>query len=368
MAVNVTEIVEEFRAADQQAYLEQYPFADLKYASVFPEQYRSGLKWQAIEAETGAKVAADVVSFNSRAPRKGRPLPGKVSADMPKIEIARDKVETDFNTYRQLMNDLQSVNNAGARSNVLKQVIDWRYEDAPFVVDGVRARLEWIAKRIASTGKYSLTLDNNEAGVQTKIDVDFGIPANQKVYSSADWSDEAGDPIADFKARRAAARANGKILRFAYMEQDTFDIMAANAKVQAFVATYVQNALNLQQVPDLAAVNAGLNRQGLPTIIIWDSFVTIEGKDGSQESVSGWQSGNVLFSESAQLGNTQYTLSADEYVNVGTAQKTKSGIVLVKTWGIEDPITVITKGTAYATPVLNNAKNLHILYTNNPTT
>lgn len=363
MAVNVTEIVEEFKAADQQAYLEQYPFAELKYASVFPEQYKSGLKWSAIEAETGAKVAADVVSFNSRAPRKGRPLPGKVSADMPKLEIARDKVETDFNTYRQLMNDLQGVNNAGARSNVLKQVIDWRYEDAPFVVDGIRARLEWIAKRIASTGKYSLTLTNNEGGVQTKVDVDFGIPGAQVVNAAKVWSDSTSLPIDDFKARRAAARAKGKILRYAFMEQDTFDAFAANASVQKFAATYFANALDIAQVPSLATVNSALTSQGLPIIIIWDSFVTIEGKDGAQTTESGWQSGNILFSETPILGNTQYTLSADEYVNVGTAQKTKSGIVLVKTWGIEDPITVITKGTAYATPVLNNAKNLHILKT-----
>lgn len=363
MAVNVTEIVEEFRAADQQAYLDQYPFGELQFQSVFPEQYRSGLKWQAIEAETGAKVAADVVSFNSRAPRKGRPLPGKVSADMPKIEIARDKVETDYNTYRQLMNDLQTVNNAGARANVLQQVIDWRYEDAPFVVDGVRARLEWIAKRIASTGKYNLTLINNEAGVQTTVDVDFGIPASQVVNATKDWSDPTHNPTDDFKARRVEARKKGKILRFAYMEQDTFDTLVSNPLFQKFAATYVSNSLGMTQVPDLASANAALNRQGYASIVIWDSFVTIEGKDGNQTTVSGWEPGNVLFSESAQLGNTQYTLSADEYVNVGQAVKSKSGIVLVKTWGIEDPITVITKGVAYATPVLNNAKNLHILKT-----
>ena len=256
MAVNVTEIVEEFRAADQQAYLERYPFAELQYQSVFPEQYSSSLSWKAIEAQTGAKVAADVVSFNSRAPRKGRPVPGKVSGDIPKIEIARDKVETDLNTYRQLMNDLQGVNNPGARSNILRQIIDWRYEDAPFVVDGVRARLEWIAKRIASTGKYSLTLVNNEAGVQTKVDVDFGIPgANIKGVAKL-WSAADADPVADIRGRRNAARAQGKILRFMYMEQETFDTLAANAAFQKFTASYVANALSIQQVPDLAAANA----------------------------------------------------------------------------------------------------------------
>jgi len=63
------------------------------------------------------------------------------------------------------------------------------------------------------------------------------------------------------------------------------------------------------------------------------------------------------------LGDSPYTLTADEYVTVGHATKTKSGIVLVKTFGEEDPITVVTKGVAYTTPVLNGALSTHILKT-----
>jgi hypothetical protein len=363
MAVNVTDIVKDFKEVDAQAYLEAYPFADLKYRSVFPEKYQSGLTWKQIEAQTGAKVAADVVAFNSRAPRKGRPLPGKASGDMPKIEIARDKTESDFNTYRALMNDLGQVNNAGARSNILGQIMDWRYDDQVFAVDGVTSRLEWISKQIASNGKYSLTLTNNEAGVQTKLDVDFGIATANRVNAVKDWSDASADIVADIEARRDAARTKGKILRYMYTDQSTVNQASKNAGFQKFTATYAAVALGMQQRPDLESMNAALSRQGLPIFVLWDSFVAIEGKDGNQVTESGWVAGNVTFSESLQLGDTQYTLTADEYVSVGQATKTKSGIVLVKTWGIEDPITVITKGVAYATPVLNAAPNIHILKT-----
>ena len=85
------------------------------------------------------------------------------------------------------------------------------------------------------------------------------------------------------------------------MEQDTFETMVANRNVQKFVATYVANALALAQVPSLAEVNAALTRHGLPSIVIWDSLVTIEGKDGRQVVESGWEAGNVAFSESDQL-------------------------------------------------------------------
>lgn len=364
MAVNVNEIIADFRMADAQAYIEQYQFSDLQYASVFPEQYRPGLTWKSIEAQLGATVMADVVSFNSRAPRKGRPTPGRASGDMPKIEIARDKVESDFNEYRALMNELGGVNNAVARGSILQQIIDWRYEDGPFAVNGVRARLEYLSKRIASTGKYNLTLVNNEAGVQTTQAVDFGIPSSQVVDAGTPWTDAANaDPIADIRARKNAATAKGRRLQFMYMEQETFELMANNPKVKDFTATYVAAALNLQQIPSLQTLNTALSAQGLPQIVIWESNLVAEGKSGSQTNVTGWRKGNISFTETAQLGNVQYTLSADEFVNAGVATKTKSGIVLVKTWGEEDPITVITKGIAYATPVLNNAKNVHILRT-----
>lgn len=363
--VNVTNIIGEFREADAQAHLDLFQFGTLRYQSVFPEKYQSGLTWKQIEAQTGAKVMADVVSFNSKAPRKGRPLPGKASGDMPKIEVARDKTETDFNTYRQLMNDFGGVNNAGARSNILKQIIDWRYDDQVFVVDGVQARHEWLAKQIASNGKYSLTLTNNEAGIQTKTDVDFGIPAANRANAAKDWTDPTADIIADIENRRDVARKakRASILRYMWMELDTFNIMTKNAGVQKFTATYAAVALNMQSRPDLETVNAALARQGLPIIVLWDSFVTVEDKAGNQETVSGWVEGNVTFSESLQLGDSPYTLTADEYVTLGTATKTKSGIVLVKTWGEEDPITVVTKGVAYTTPVLNTASTNHILKT-----
>ena len=361
--INVQELLPEYRQADAQAYIETYPFEELPFQSSFPLLYQPDLTWRGVEAEFGAKVMADVVAFNSRAPRKGRSVPTKISGDIPKIEIARDKVETDFNTLRALENSVRLLPDGPTKKQAMQRVLDWHYDDQTFAVDGVNARLEWIAKQIASKGSYSLTLVNNEAGIQTKIDVDFGIPSSQIVNASKPWSDPKADIIGDIKIRKKAAKARNRKLVFMTMEDDTFEDIASNEGVQKYCATYITNALNLQQTPDLATVNAAFKRQGLPTIRIWESAMVAEGKDGSQEAITGWEEGNIVFHETSELGNTQYTMSADEYVKAGVAQKTKSGIILLKTWGEEDPITVITKAVAYATPVLNNSKNIHILKT-----
>jgi len=361
--MTINQLIPEFRLADAQAYLNAYPFEELKYSSLFPEEYTSDLTFQSLEANTGAKVAAAVVAFNSRAPRFGRPTPGKITGDIPKIEIARDKVETDFNQYRKLISDLRAVGPTG-QADVKRRIIEWIYGDQPFVVDGVRARLEWLAKRVASTGGYSLTLVNNEQGVKTTVDVDFGIPSSNKVNASVYWNDHLNaDPILDFKAVVQNAKNKGKVIRYAFMDQATFDNMVACTKFQKFVAGYIANALQLVNEPSLEQANAALRNRALPQVVIWESDVTIEGKDGSQTIDSGWEPGRVCFTATERIGAVQYTLSADEFVEQTQAQKTKSGIVLVKTWAQEDPITVITKGVAYATPVLGSYSGTFLLST-----
>lgn len=362
--INVQELVPEFRRADAQAYITTYPFDALQYQTAFPLEFQTTLKWTGLEAQFGAKVMAAVTDFNSAAPRFGRNTPTKVEGDMPKIEIARDKVETDFNTLRELEDAVRRLPAGPTRREAAQRILDWHYEDQVFARNGIEARNEWLAKRIASTGAYKLTQINNEQGIQTVSDVSFQIPVTNFLNATKDWSDPDADIIGDIRRIKAAARlANKPIPQFAWCEDTTVELMAKNAGVQKFCATYITTALGLQKEPTLNDINSSLKTQGLPIFKIWKSEMVQESKSGEQTVVSGWEPGHVSFSVTEQLGKTQHTTSADEYVQAGVATKTKSGIVLIKTWGIEDPITVVTKGTAYCTPVLFNAKATFILKT-----
>lgn len=362
--INIQQLLPEFRQADAQAYIESYPFEELQYRSAFPLKYNPTLRYSGIEAQLGAKVMGSVVGFNSRAPRFGRPTPTKIEGDIPKIEIARDKVESDFNTLRDLENAVRLLPNGPTRREAAQRVLDWHYEDQVFAVNGVEARNEWLAKRIASTGKYSLTLTNNEQGIQTTVDVDFAIPDANFLSAATPWTNADADIIGDIRRVKAAAKAaNRPVPKFMWCEESTIDIVAQNAGVQKFVSTYVANALGIQAEPGLEEINRALRSKGLPVFKVWESAMVQENKDGSQTTVSGWEPGHVTFTVTEQLGDTQHTTSADEYVKAGVAQKTKSGIVLIKTWGLEDPITVVTKGTAYCTPVLNNSRGVFVLRT-----
>jgi len=362
MAIDITKLVPSFNAAELQAYINEYNLGDLQFKSFFPSLFTPSLTFEALQADFSAKVAADVVAFDSRAPRKGRNLPGKVTGDIPKVEIAKVKKESDLNIFRQLQAAVNNANSAGARAQIFRRIIDWIYGDSTAVLDGVNARMEWLAKRVASTGKYKLTIVNNEAGVVTSVDVDFGIPSGNITNAAVDWDTVAtATPITDFKTKLAAARAKGISLQFAIMDRATFDRMVLTTEVQKFAASFAQNALSLTQIPNFDTVNTVLRAAGLPTIILWDSIISLESKAGAMTATTGWEDGNVLFTQTRQVGNVQWTTTADDFVTIDDSQKSNNDFVLVKVYAEQDPITMITKGLAYATPVLNGATSLFIL-------
>lgn len=362
MAINITKLVDTFNVAEMQAYINEYVLGDLQFKRFFPSLFTPNLTFEALQADFSAKVAADVVAFDSRAPRKGRNIPGKVTGDIPKVEIAKVKKESDLNIYRQLQDQLNRSTTPNVRLQIAKRIVDWIYGDSTAVLDGVNARMEFLAKRLASTGKYSLTLVNNAGGIVTAADVDFGIPAGNVTNAAVNWATSAtATPITDIKAKQAAARAVGVNLRYAIMDQATFDRFVKTTEVMNFSASFAQNALNLQQVPNLDTVNASLRSAGMPTIVIWESIINLESKAGTLTATTAWEDGRVLLTANLELGSTQWTTTADDFVTIDDSQKSNNDFVLVKVYAEQDPITMVTKGVAYATPVLNGASGLYII-------
>lgn len=360
--IKVTDLVTEFNKADLDAYIQSYMLGDLQFKTYFPSRYTTELTFKSIMAATGAKVAADVVSFDSRAPRKGRQLPSTVMGDIPKIYIEKFKKETDINIYKQLQQAAGRTNNP----QTVNALIEWIYGDSTAALDGVNARMEYLAKQAISTGKYALTPSNNPGGVSTKVAVDFQVPTANKANASVNWTaanSATSDPVKDIKALVATARGKGLKLNYITMDNDTFNGMTASVKLQQFAAGFVQNALGLQTTPNLSTVNASLSAAGLPTVRIWDSYITIEGKDGTLSSVTGWDAGAVVLSVSPTFGDTQWTDTADSQVSIDDSTKSFNDFAMIKTYAEQNPISLVTLGIAYATPVLQNANEIFILKT-----
>lgn len=341
-------LIQGLNEKDMQAVVNTYNLNAFYFPSIFPLKFNPTLTWKTLQADLGIPVAADVVAFNSSAPKKTRQILSRLQGDIPKIEIARIKEETDLNEYNQLLPFAKTTDGAQA-------LLDFIYDDVSFCFTGVNARLEWLALRALSTGKIVLDSSNN-AGVVTETAVDFLVPSANKGGVATVWSTAASaTPLANIKAKVKTAKGKGYKLGYAWMDQDTFDNLAATAEVQKAAATWVIQATDLQTTPSLDSVNKYMASNGLPQIIIVESYVTIELADGTRTSVNPWEAGVVVLTTDKVLGNTYYAPLADELVTDSVATKVKRGAVLIKKFSTEDPVTETTKGMANAFPAFAGA-------------
>ena len=361
--INAQTIISEFKLADFKYVIENNPLGDLKYRQFFPLEFRSNLTFASIEATSGAKVMADIVAIGAKAPRKGREFVKSITGGMPKVEIARDLTEEDQITIQELRTAASHYPN---NVSIANQLIDKIYEDPTFCLNGVNARLEWMAKRVVSNGLYESDIVNNAAGVK-KVKIDFNIT---KTNASFDWFASnvdfaTKDPIVDIRKIVEDSIATGFPVRYMWMSRSEFNQLVKFTSVQKLCASFSQAVLNNFQQPDINQVNDAFVKNGLPTIILWNSFVNQESKAGDITSTTGWELGNITFSTEAILGATQYTLTPEFNMSFPDvmAQTISDGFILVKTFGSQDPILVSSKATAFGTPVLYNTKRMRILKT-----
>lgn len=351
--MNVTQIIPEFSAANLTAILNNNPLGDLQYRNYFPVEFKTDLNWGNIETEAGAKVMADVVAMDSDVILKGRETASIITGDIPKIETGRMMNEKGFFDLEKLRNALRANPKNQSVSNQLVQAI---YGDAIAVTNSVNATLEFLSKSLLSKGSYK-----TESGVN----IDFKIKTKN---ASLDWfspdNAKTFDPIKDLREAQKEALAKGYRFVTATMDLATFNQFVASESVIKFTASFAQNALGLAQTPTLEQVNSALRSQNLPIINIWESYISKEAKDGSLTSTSGWDLGNIHLSATESFGATQYTISPEANMDLGeTTKVTVNDLILVSTIGSAAPMRVLTKGMAFATPVLNNTKKRLILKT-----
>lgn len=360
--INSNTIIPEFTTDDFKAIVQAYPLGNLKYRGYFPLEYSPTLSFSNLEYQEGAKIMADVVALGSRAPRKGRDYFESIKGEIPKIEIARDKTEKDFINIQTLRNSRRlSPENTSIRDAFIKNI----YDDSLFCIDGVNARLEYLAKKLASTGKYELSKDNHDFSASLMID--FEVP---KIKPSKTWDKADANPIQDIMDIQELALGMGFQLAYMTTDSATLNKVLNNVNVRAFVFGVALNSSSVLPNITLERLNNELLSRNLPIFNVWNSFVSSETKSGEIVSTNAWELGNVTFSISDKLGATKYFVSPEFTMNFSDTQDkaVKDDFILVTTYGYQDPMTVSTKATSFAVPVLNNVSKTLILEATNPDT
>ena len=348
-----TPIIEGLTQGDYTSYLAKRQFEQLYWPTFFPLKNVNTLDGKTLIGAEGSRVAAMVISYDSKAPELGRKSVAIKHFDIPKIAIKRVKSEMDI-IEQQVTRAMQG-NDA---------VIEDYFNDAAFVFDSVNARQEWLALTFLSSNSIQLSTTNNPMGIVNETVIDSGMnDANKKVVSAV-WATTAAKLVTDFTAVAKAGRALGLKFKYAFMNQAAFDLAIAGSELIAFF-TGINSTVN---PIDLAAVNRLLAARNLPQIVILETYVNIENKAGAQTVVNPWSDTHVLFTPDLTQGQMFNAPIAEEIEKPIDVIQTKRGNVLVSVKKGFDPVNVTTKGEANAFPSWGNVNNCINLYTGSTST
>jgi hypothetical protein len=303
--------------------------------------------------DEGSRVAAMVISYDSKAPEAGGKSIETKHFDIPKVAITRKKTEKDI--LEHAITKVMQGQNA---------VIEDYFNDAVYVVDAVNAREEWFALTALSTTRIQLSTTTNPTGIVNETVVDFGMDSANKKVVSAVWAGTAAKLVTDFTAIAKAGRALGLQLRYAFMNQNAFDLAIAGTELLG----YFTGLNNVVSPVDLASVNRLLLARGLPQIVIIETYVAIENKAGVKTIVNPWSDTHVLFTSDISQGNMFNGPIAEELEKPVDVIQAKRGNVLVSVKRGFDPISVTTKGEANVFPSWPMVNQCISMYTGSTST
>lgn len=342
---------------DLQVELNSYtPGAGLAWARLFPLKYTPKFDIKAIAGDEGIPVSADRVSFNTRAPKKTRKTIGSWSGKLGKIAVARTKDEIQINEY----NDLKTLSAANVDDVATAQyLVDMVYDDPKFCAQAMDYRVEADALRIGSAGKQVLTKEV-DGEMATQDEINFNIPEDNFVGVTNKWDTAASaDGLADILAgQKKIAKKGLKKPMYAFMSEEAFEKLCAQQATLKKVASAALNVTDLatSDAVTLESINAYQRKFGRPQIVVIDSYVTIEDKDGNQETIQPWNPNVVVLSPELRLGYTYY--KTVPMVDATEAVQAYGSYYKVTRYSDVNPMEETTLAEAYVQPALSNRASL----------
>jgi len=338
-------LLKEINKKTMGTYLDEKDYGnELLFLNFFPFKNTPFLSFETLIGSQGNPVAADIVTYDASAPLKTRRTVSKLSGDIPPTRIKKKMSEIDLNTYNILK---------AQADNDSTKLLDFVFGDIDACVEGCLARLEWVGLQALSQGYVTLTKANN-AGVITADNIDFQMLASHKrvcktATSTRIWSNAtAGNPkpITDIEVIQDLAIEQGRKLEYVLMGRSKWQEFRKTTEViQACKGTSTAVVK-----PTLAEANDFMTAQGLPRIVIIDSYVDIEDPDHTITSVNCWVQKYILFVPFLKLGETLSGPIAAETNPPKQAVMAKKDQILVQKYSTDDPVNEFTVGLINAFP------------------
>lgn len=352
-----------------QAEVDSYvPGSGLSWRTFFPLKYTPRFDLHGLEGEDGIPVTADRIAFDVKAPTKTRKTIGSWSGELAKIAISRDKNEKQINEY----NDLTSIANAAdTDKDAKKYLVDMVYDDVKFCNDGMDYKVELDALRIGSHGvqDFPATIDGDNAtadviNFNVPAENFFGVTAANKKWSAAATADGIADIV---RMQKAIIKKGHRRPNFAIMEQAAFDYLTQQTatlnRLSSYNAFTGGSAILSPDAVDLGVINNYMAKKGYPTILVIDSYATVEAKNGEQTTMKPWAENVCVLSPTVQLGWTYYKGVPD--VKDTDALQVHGAYYKMTRYSELNPMKEVTMAEAYVQCALINRASLCFLNTEN---
>ena len=331
----VTDLID---LSDLIAWARAQTFPQLELGEYLPAVERETIDYRAVVGERARTQAAGFRSYDAETRIGDTPGIREQRGSLPPLGIKYPLPESENLRLRQL---------AGMADEAVEAALVSRADQA---VRGIRERVELAIGQALSTGVVEIP----EAGMA--FEIDYGIPSDHKITAGTLWTDgENSDPFDDLTTWLEAYEDNtdGATPAVAITSRRVINAMLRHPKVINMVYGAVGQGTPSQVT--MQALEQTLGAHGLPPLRPYNTRVM--GPDGQRvrpipEDRLVW-----LPDVSAEpLGETTYGVTAEaiELADQGVIDAQESPGIVVTTLKADDPVTVWTKSSAIALPVIAN--------------
>lgn len=233
---------------------------------LFPPRQTEELTIDVIKSASRLPVMAQIAELGTETRYGSREGMSGTRLEIPKIQRGR---WMDEKLIRLL---LMASGGSGLRQQEIANIIREQFDDVGYVVDGIRARKEWIAMQAVSNGAVTY------AEGDVKISVDYGYVTDQKpvLLTTDRWSDLTNStPIADIQTWYQYQANRGVRLTRAFTTQAIISLLLQNLSIRLH---YFGNPSGSAVPPQLnnSQLDAVLDSLNLPRIAAYDTQARTE--------------------------------------------------------------------------------------------
>lgn len=313
---------------------------------MFPLKQVPRFSVKTIEGDEDLPVAARRVAFNTKNPLFTRKEIGKKELELGKYAASRDMDEKQVQEYR----DLLAIAAASTDPSVATELVNMTYDDVRFCKASMPAKIEMDALGIASLGKQVFPV-STEGDMATEDEIDFNVPEANFGGVSVVWSDEKNaDGLQDLiNMQSKIGQAGYGKPKFAWMEDKAFKQLIAQEKTakRLFPASKILDVFSTGMLT-LDVINGWMDKMGYPHILVIDSWVGFEDKNGKRTNMKPWNENVIALSETPQLGWTYWKRKHIEQVEEMISFEQEGEFYNVTIEGERNPDKVTTSAEAYA--------------------